>query len=714
MNWKLGFVALLTSTLSFAQTSNDTVKTAEHEIQEVKIIAKKPTVETKVDRTVFNVAESSILAGNTSWEILRMTPLVSIDNNDVIKSEGENVTVYINDRKSVFTGKELKEYLKSIPADNLMKIEVITNPSSRYETTGQVINIVLKKRDDEGVKGSASFTNRQSKKNNQYANVNLNYHKKNFTQTFSGSYGESTNINSNTRDEFYYDKNKITNRSTETVRKNKMPSLSSTSELELNDKNNIGVIFEFFNNKNVTETGSEGQTFENDIFSNSFTQSQLSNGKYNSLGSNLFYKFYDKTKNKIFDVSAGVNYSGDSSVGNFDKTTLVGASTNHLNSRLFDDSQQRNYYLKLDYSQPLDTLGSSIEFGGKMDFNNNTSPYRYENVLGKSGSSFFQYKDNINAVYGNYSTKLFKKLETRVGLRYEYITINLHETSTNSERDISYGKLMPNALLKYTFNPNFNLSASYNYSLWRPWYSEFNPFIMPSDDGTYSSGNMNLNPNPYHRFNFKAGIYKKYFLSLGYSVTNSDYWGNFIDGENGLISFPDNYEGRSARYSANFNTNQTFFSNKLNVNLSLGLNYTDNSDFNARNKINTDSYLTNFGGSANFSYTNLFNKKINISGWVGAETQNWGNTQGNTMNVFHNLSVTKVFDTLGLETTIQLNNIFKRPVFDNTTFTQIGRFHNISKSDWYGAALTITKRFGNQKVKENTKTDVEKNSGGAK
>lgn len=174
-------IAIVTGSLAFAQTqaAKDTVKTNAKEIEGVTLVARKPTVESKVDRTVFNVANSSIVAGNTTWDVLRMTPLVSIDNNDAVKAEGQTVTVYINDRKSVFTGKELKEYLKTIPADNLMKIEVITSPSSRYETSGSVINIVLKKRDDEGLKGSISLNNRQSTKNSQYTNFNLNYHKKN-------------------------------------------------------------------------------------------------------------------------------------------------------------------------------------------------------------------------------------------------------------------------------------------------------------------------------------------------------------------------------------------------------------------------------------------------------------------------------------------------------------------------------------------------------
>jgi outer membrane receptor for ferrienterochelin and colicin len=91
-----------------------------------------------------------------------------------------------------------------------MKIEVITSPSSRYEATGSVINIVLKKRDDEGIKGSVTFNNRQNTKNSQYTNLNLNYHKKNFTQTLIGSYGDNTNVQSNSSLYTLYEDNSTT------------------------------------------------------------------------------------------------------------------------------------------------------------------------------------------------------------------------------------------------------------------------------------------------------------------------------------------------------------------------------------------------------------------------------------------------------------------------------------------------------------------------
>src|SRR5690606_4994058 len=113
MKKKLFAAILLCGILASAQeTVADTVQTKS--IEEVVVIARKPTIESKADRTIFNVANSSILTGNSTWDVLRMTPLVNIDNNDNVQAEGNAVTVYINDRKSVFTGKELKEYLKKI------------------------------------------------------------------------------------------------------------------------------------------------------------------------------------------------------------------------------------------------------------------------------------------------------------------------------------------------------------------------------------------------------------------------------------------------------------------------------------------------------------------------------------------------------------------------------------------------------------------------
>lgn len=709
-------IALICSTFITAQTKTDSTK--QKDIQEVIVIAKKPTVESKVDRTVFNVANSSILSGNTTWDVLRMTPLVSIDNNDVIKAEGESVTVYINDRKSVFTGKDLKEYLKTIPADNLMKIEVITSPSAKYETTGEVINIVLKKMDNEGFKGSATFNNNQAAKNSQYSNLNLNYHKKNFTQTLTGSYSDNINVNTNDNENFLYANKALSLIHSETNYGSRTPSMSATSELELNEKNNIGLILEYSRNKNTQTTDSYGSNYLDQVFQNSYTKNQYAAGLNQNLGSNVFYKYYDKVKNKILDINIGINYNGGEVSNNH--FTYLNASLIPTGTRIDGNRQEREYYLKADYSQPIGENGGQLEFGGKMDFKNNTIPNDYFNLTNGqwisdlSQSNNFQYTDNLNSLYANFSKTFFKKLETRVGLRFEHISYTVKQDVGNVEKKNSYSTWLPDLLVKYAISDNYSISATYNHNIWRPYYSEFNPFLLPADEGTFYRGNMELQANPSDRLSLKLGIKKKYFFSANYFFSNKDYWTSYVIENGKTISMPTNFDGRVERLSGNFNTNQTFFKNKLNVNLNVGVEYSDNSDFNAKNKINAKDYITNITGSTNMSYTNLFGKNINLNGWVGVYTQNNGNTNGNGTNVYHTLSATKIFPLLEMEATVRLNNIFMKPSFDGTTYAQVGTFRSIGKFDWYGVSLSLVKRFGNQKVKENSKTNVEKDSGGAK
>ncbi|MGN7759632.1 outer membrane beta-barrel protein [Chryseobacterium sp. 22532] len=705
--------ALLIGSLTFAQVKNDTIKEKENQIEGVTLTARKPTVESKVDRTVFNVSNSSILAGNTTWDVLRMTPLVSIDNNDAIKAEGESVTVYINDRKSVFTGKELKEYLKTIPADNLMKIEVITSPSSRYETAGSVINIVLKKRDDEGMKGSVTFNNRQNTKNSQYTNLNLNYHKKNFTQTLVGSYSDNTWAQKSLYINSLYKDNDVTQTNNENISRNKSPSLSSTSEYELNDKNNIGLILEYYQSKSSTTSDSDFIRSKNDVLFDSYHQEQDATGRYRTLGTNLFYKYYDKEKNRILDVNLGSNYNSQENTNWFLKTSNITPAVNLLG--LDSHEQTRNYYLKVDYTQPLGK-GGSFEVGGKMDFNNNVIP---NNVSGNNADNLpsndvFHYEDNINSLYVNYSKTFFEKLETRVGVRYEHIDYKMRQDVAGTERKDSYSTLLPNLLVKYSFSDKYDLSLTYNRNLWRPWYSEFNPFLVPTNDGTYSRGNMDLEPNPSHRLYMKFGILKKYFLSARYMYTDRDYWTSIAEENGRTVSLPANFNGKVQKYYLFANTNQTFLKNKMNVNVGVGWYYIDNHDFNEVNDLKGKNYISYLGASANLSYTNLFDKNINLSAWVELSNQNNGNSYANKTNIFHNISATKIFPKTQMEVSLQLMNIFSRPNFDSTTFSQVGTTRSSTRSDWYGFSLTFVKRFGNQKVKGNTKTDVEKNSGGGK
>lgn len=710
------FTAVVCTVPSYAQTQKDSTK--QKEIKEVQLVGKKPTVENKADRTVFNVANSSILAGNTTWDVLRMTPLVSIDNNDIIRAEGESVTVYINDRKSVFTGKELKEYLKTISAENLMKIEVITSPSAKYETSGAVINIVLKKLENEGFKGNLSLTNSQSNKNSQYTNLNINYHRKNFTQTLTGGYNDYFSVLNTSNYNVLFADNSITKISTGSVYEGKTPSFSSTSEFELNDKNNLGLIVEYSHTNKTSNSKALGEKSINNILQNSYTQDQYLAGINRNFGSNIFYKYYDKPKNKILDINVGINYDGISDTNDFILTQLINPTLS--GNRIIADNQNREYYLKADYSQPLGKDGNNLEFGGKIDFKNNAIPYDYYRLSNSqwigdnTRSNNFHYQENLNALYINYSKTFFKKLETRIGLRFENITYKVRQDIGNIEKTVSYNTLLPDLLLKYSFSDNYTLSATYNHNIWKPYYSELNPFLLSSDNGTYYRGNMDLQANPSNRIGLKLGIHKKYFISTSYWFTNQDYWDTYYIEDGKTINMPTNFDGTVKKYSANISTNQTFLQNNLTINLNIGASYTDSSDFNKKNNLTIKNYITNVNGSMNISYNNIFKKNINFNAWAGVFTQNFGNSYANNTNIYHTISITKLFPKTEMEASISLNNIFLKPNNDNTIYSPIGTFRGSSKWDWYGISLTFIKRFGNQKVKENSKTNVEKDSAGSK
>ena len=134
-----------------------------------------------------------------------------------------------------------------------------------------------------------------------------------------------------------------------------------------------------------------------------------------------------------------------------------------------------------------------------MDFNNNVVP---NNIYGNNIDRFhtndiFHYEENINSLYINYSKTFFKKnSETRIGFRYENIVYKMREDVSATSRKDSYGTLLPNLLLKYSFSENYDLSLTYNRNLWRPWYTEFNPFLVPTNEGTFSRGNMGFGTEP--------------------------------------------------------------------------------------------------------------------------------------------------------------------------------------------------------------------------
>lgn len=709
---------LTISLLNFLYLFSQKKDSINKELETVEVKVKKPTIIQKIDRTVFNVAGSSILIGNNSWDILRMTPNVEIDAEENLKVNGNRILVFINNRKSVFNGKDLANYLKSLPAGNIIKIEVITNPSGRYESSGPVINIILKKADHEGIKGNITVSNQQGRRNSTNSDGNITYHNKKFTQTATYHIGENNFLSKQSTE------NRINQFSTnynENLFKDFHIGGTSTSEYELNDKNTIGTVLELHTNTPNSVANGENSVYLNEILSSKNFQKQSIDARNSMFGANLFYKFYDKNKkDRFFEVNLDFNKKRNKSTNEI-KTYREDFSLINGN-QIINDEEPLNHSLKMDYSQEIDST-TKMEAGGKLNFLNINQPYLWNDfnnnawILNTSLTNDFSYFENINSLYANFDKKLGKKFNLRAGIRFENTQIEVEQKNTNETHKQSYNKWMPNFLFQYQHSENHIFNVGYNQFLWRPFYQEFNPFKAPRNNGLFYRGNPNLNPVVYHNFNFKYNFYKIFTFNTEYSFNNSDYWDIYITDNEQTIQVPENLVGKVHRYNFSFNSNLNFFKNKLNVNLNANYNYLDNSDFNNKNNIPADSYINNFSVSSNLTYSNFLNKNINFNAYVGYRSPSaWGNSITNVHNVFHSFSITKVFDKIGLDIKAEANNFLRRINWNSTTYTSIGTFRNDFSPDMTNFKISIVKRFGNQKTKgtSKTETDKERLSGGGK
>ncbi|MEF9479253.1 outer membrane beta-barrel protein [Chryseobacterium sp. 1B4] len=199
--------------------------------------------------------------------------------------------------------------------------------------------------------------------------------------------------------------------------RNESPSLSSTSEFEINEKNNFGLVLEYSQNRNLVSAESDGMTSKDGDPGESFHQNQNNWGFSRNLGTNAFYKYYDKEKNRILDINLGTNYSSDNSDNLIDKQIDKQGVIKDQQLGVVSSNQMRNYYLKVDYTQPFGKTGGTMEVGGKTELNNHVIPNTlYGFSINDPASEFFNlskndrfhYEDHLSSLYANYSKTFFK------------------------------------------------------------------------------------------------------------------------------------------------------------------------------------------------------------------------------------------------------------------------------------------------------------------
>ena len=533
--------------------SNNTIQVASIQLaaiakglDAVTVTAKKPFIETKIDRTIVNVEASPTSAGATAMEILEKSPGISVDNDGNISLRGKaGVIVMLDGKLSYLSATDLASMLKNMPASALDQIEIMTNPSSKYDASGNsgVINIKTKKGKNNGFNGnimvgltssiyksvettylipktqnSISFNWRKAKFN-LFGNYNPNTFRGRNTLTFENRFlDDNKNIvgynNSETRFNFG----------------NNNHSLKLGLDWYANKNNTVGIVLNGFSFSGhpkpttVANLSDENRVLESRLAS--FTDNKI---KFKNGAVNLNWRHtFDSTGREL---TADVDYVAYENVSDLVLTTdyydnalqLTGMSSlrGHLPSGI------DIYTFKTDYVHPI--KDGRIEAGLKSSYVKNDNKVNYENLRNGKWeedlirSNHFIYDENINAAYVNVSKEI-KKWSFQGGLRIENTIAHGNQLGnqvvqqTKFKRDTT--NLFPTAFISYKLNEKNSLTVSYGRRINRPNYQDLNPFTYFLDSLSYRQGNVYLRPQYTNNFELTHAFKGKYITTLNYSTTD--------------------------------------------------------------------------------------------------------------------------------------------------------------------------------------------------
>lgn len=633
--------------------------TASESLDAVTIKARKPVVDVQPDKTVLNVDQMATVAGDNSLELLRRAPGVRLDNDENIIVEGRTgTTIYINGRQSYLQGDDLKDYLRSLTADDIDTIEVITQPSSKYDAEGAagIINIVLKRVKGRGLRGSASstltvgdFARTNNSLNLTYRSEDLdiggnysNYIGRRTSFLYLNRFQGGKNFDSRTDSEF----NRFSN------------NLNLNLTYRLDDRHSIGGQF----SGNTSKSDSEQNNRTPIIDLNTITLDSVllvparTDGFSTNLNGNFNYTYKDTLGNK-FTADADYGAYGRTSE-NLQPNRYLDPQGNLLSSRI--NFQKTSiaidiYALKADYSTQLGngnfsagTKVSLVQTENDFDFFNRRDG---TDELNTDRSNLFFYDEQIRAGYLNYAFDILKpdegskgaSIEMQAGVRVEQ-TVSKGDLRTlnaqpNEVVERNYTNLFPSSGL--TYKPSWKNSYSLLYSrrIERPSYSVLNPFEFQINELSSRQGNPFLQPQ--YVDNIKLSHTYKYKLttSLSYSYV-SDYFAQVTEPE------PD---GSNFIITRNVADQQI-----INLSISYPFDITDNwssyiNTYVTRNEFTgTDpSFIsvdqTTFGGYAQTSYAFAKAWKVEASGWYSSPSI-WGGTYRTESIGSLNLAVEKSWE----------------------------------------------------------------------
>ncbi|KAB7732543.1 TonB-dependent receptor [Rudanella paleaurantiibacter] len=504
-------------------------------LSEVKVVAKKPFIEQQVDRTVVNVENSIVSSGNTALEVLEKAPGVTIDRqNDQIQLKGKaGVIVMIDGKQTYLSVQEVSNLLKNTPSDNIEKIEIITNPGSKYDASGNsgIINIKMKRDKNFGTNGTAILGAGMGRFEKTNASINLNHRQGKMTSfgSVNARYGRSFQTNDISRviplqgQTSYFDQNSYR------VNFSRNVNFRAGFDYNLTRKSTVGAVLTGFSNLWAQPNGINTSYISNANREVTLvpTTNIRSDNRWNNITGNVNYKYDFDGKGR--ELTADADYSRFNADNLNDMTTRFynAAGAEVQGAQRFRNPMMAEINIwaaKADYVHP--TKKGKIEAGVKSSLVSTDNDMRFfdiidnREVVNVRQTNRFQYNENINAAYTNFATKLNKKTNLQAGLRMEHTHSEGKSVTLNQIVTRDYVNLFPTVHVSRQLDTNHVLNVSYSRRIDRPSYQDLNPFKFYLDKYTYQEGNPYLRPQLTHSVEM-THVYKSAFsTTLGYSRTN--------------------------------------------------------------------------------------------------------------------------------------------------------------------------------------------------
>lgn len=543
------------------------IRTSATVMEAVEVSAERSMVEYQLDKRVINVDKNIVSGGGTATDVLEQVPSVAIDNDGNVTLRGStNVKVLVNGRPSELLASDLSTLLEQIPASTVENVEVITNPSAKYDPEGMsgIINIKLKDRTAGalGLNGvvnvnvgaplpfmvpdSLAAMNSMGKFiPTAMGNISLNYTTEKYNIFLNADAGLRQRGNRSESDIEYLDNsgNPITHNAIEqfSLNPNRMGSVKIGGEYFFDEKNSVLLSYQLRGGNRLRNSDIYAQDM---LYNDSLRYRQTSTGDNRNTNHSFNLLYTRKFDRKDEELTLDATFSTRQVQGTGDQEqTYADAAANYGNYYLRHSETENHHQalnIKLNWLRPLDSFlgreGWRLETGyeGRMDWPDQQADY-YRTVYGTSNelyryydslsSTHFNYRQHVHAVYATFGGSLTDALSLQAGLRGEYASIygiDLNHPSTVVDKP--YWQLYPTLHLSYKITEMQSAQVSYSRRVHRPHMWDLNPYMDIREDNQMSFGNPNLDPEYTNAFeiSYNLGIDKvNIFTSLYYRQTNN-------------------------------------------------------------------------------------------------------------------------------------------------------------------------------------------------